>query len=169
MGSKSVFHFSVRKRQSSSLCGRRRSRQRYSRSFWATAKSVASSSSIALPRNQRRCTANSLPGSHSRLITSSCKTFAHGTRPRSAPSLASQNVESSNSSHSKHPSQQSPKERGWSSRISVSTTERALTSSGGMGRSEGNSESCRVSFFCSSKTSTVLRQAASWASLISPK
>ena len=48
-----------------------RSRQRYSRSFSATAKSTPSNSSIALWSNHCRCTRNSLPGSSSRFTTSS--------------------------------------------------------------------------------------------------
>jgi hypothetical protein len=169
LASNSVFHRPIRCLHKASLCLTIRSRQRYSRSFSATSNSHSSSSSIAESTNHRRCTANSLPGAHSRLTASNCNTFSHGTPPRSSPSCSRQNRSNPSSRHRQHPSQQSPKLRGRSRRMSLMTSDNALTSSAGIGRSSGNKHACPGSFFSSSNTLMVLRHAASWLSLISPR
>ena len=80
-----------------------RSRQRYSRSFSATAKSLSKQlvhravRRTSADARQTRCRAGT-----SRLIASSCRTFSHGTPPRSSPSCSCQNR-----SRPKFPPQQS--------------------------------------------------------------
>src|ERR1035437_7661772 len=96
----------------SCLCFSTRSRQRYSRSFSATAKSVCSNSSMALSTNHCRCTRNSLPGSNSRFTTSSRSTFSQLTASRACGKRCCQNSSSPSCCHSSHASQQLPNTRG---------------------------------------------------------
>src|SRR5438477_4238056 len=79
-----------------------RSRQRYKRSFSATAKSVSSNSAMAVGSNHCRCSRNSLPGSIRRLTTSRRSTFSQGTVSRWTwlDNFSSQNAWSSSWRHS---------------------------------------------------------------------
>src|ERR1700681_2582461 len=151
------------------LCSNTRSRHRYSRSFSATAKSCPSNTSIALWSNHCRCTRNSLPGSISRFTTNSSSTCAQATLSRPSGNFSAQNRSSCNCRQSSHPNQQLPYGRARSSFISLSFTCTLSIASAGTGRSSGNRLSGVNRFCSSSNTSSVLRQAASWLSLISPR
>jgi hypothetical protein len=69
------------------LCGRIRSRQRYSRVSLLLPSSISNRSSSAVAGYQRCSTANSLPGAHNRLIASTAATRDHGARAVGAVEL----------------------------------------------------------------------------------
>src|SRR6266568_7615549 len=73
------------------------------------------------------------------------------------------------SRHSSHPNQQLPYGRARSSFISLSFTCTLSIASAGTGRSSGNRLSAVNRSCSSSNTSSVLRQAVCWLSLISPR
>src|ERR1700693_5507891 len=153
----------------SCLCASTRSRHRYNRSFSATAKSCPSNTSIALWSNQCRWTRNSLPGSISRFTTNSSSTCGQATLSRPGGSFPDQNRYSCNCPHSSPPSQQLPYGLARSSFISLSFTCTLSIASAGTGRSSGNRLSGVNRCSASSNTSSVLRHAACWLSLISPR
>src|SRR5438874_4019834 len=83
--------------------------------------------------------------------------------------FSDQNQSSCNCRHSSHPSQQFPYGRARSSFISLSFTCTLSMASAGSGRSSGNRLSGVYRCCPSSNTSSVLRHAACWLSLISPR
>ena len=94
----------------------------------ATASSHPNRKSIAVRENHRSWMLSSLPGAQSRLTAKSSITLDHSTAPRRSPRASNQNLSRPNSSHNRHPSQQSPNIRGRRTERLESTTSQTSSS-----------------------------------------
>ena len=131
-------HFCFNHTNNSCLWASTRSRQRYKRSFSATAKSVSSNSSMALSTNHWRCMRNSLPGSTSRFTTSRRSTFSQLTPSRPSGNRSCQNSSNPSCCHNSHANQQLPNIRGRRNSNPLNLTCTLSNASAGISRSSGN-------------------------------